>query len=176
MSSVEQLRQMLLSQSVYICANCQHTFTSSKERKRCPECKKHQLVKQNLDVDLMDNLEEPEPKPKNLTDQFTTQIRQRSNSRVRYTETGKEEGVYTRSEPIEGVTNVWDDVDPEEGQDRDNEILKKFTKVSERTRKPVNMVEVKCDSCNRVERVHPIHVSGRSRHLCNKCVARRSKI
>ena len=68
---------------------------------------------------------------------------------------------------------MWND-DGEEGQDPSNEMLKKFTKVSPRTRAPVKMVEVECENCHRIEKLHPIHAGGRGRHICEKCIRRRS--
>ena len=112
------------------------------------------------------------PNANDIVDQFTTQIRNRPRTVV--TEDG-EERTYTVAKQIGKIENTWDD-DLSEGMDEANELLKKFTKVSQRTRPPVRMVEVKCDGCNKVEKIHPLHAGARSRHLCNRCIGHRSHI
>jgi len=172
----------------YICQNCGHTMPVDKEgRKRCPECKKHKLVLEHPTLpevqkaspeELLDAFENQKAAPKpNGTDleDFHMQVRAKKNSRIHYDDEGNPDGVIRRREEvdIEGIHNIWQD-DGEAEQDAANELLKKFTKVSTRTRNPVNKIKVTCENCNKVEILHPIHASGRKRHLCIKCIRRRS--
>jgi DNA-directed RNA polymerase subunit RPC12/RpoP len=173
----------------YVCENCGHTMPVDKEgRKRCPECKKHKLVLERPTPPKIQKRPSPEallatfeaqqaaPKPQERDlEQFHMQVRDRGSSRIHYDDEGNPDGVIRRTEQIdtEGIHNIWQD-DGEEEKDAANELLKKFTKISPRTRTPVNYVEVACESCNRVEKLHPIHAGGRGRHLCVKCIKRRS--
>jgi len=180
----------------YVCQNCGHTMPVDKEgRKRCPECKKHKLVVDKPVVsdkpkppaynELLTALENQQlqPQPGNSIDmdQFHMQVRgNTSDSRYHYDENGNIDGVIRRREEVDPnlITNVWQDEGEFADIDKDdpvNEHLKKVTKVSARTRRPPNYIEVQCDSCNRVEKVHPIHAGGRGRHICTKCVGRRSQ-
>lgn len=148
----------------YVCENCGHTMPVDKEgRKRCPECKKHKL-----------KLYKPQPQPKTQTESFITQIRDpsKTKSRVRYNENGEPDGVYTKTEPISNITNTWED-DGVEAKDEANELLKKFTKVSPRTRKPPKKIKVVCEACHKEEEVHPIHAGARGRYLCSRCIVKR---
>ena len=173
----------------YVCTNCSYTFDVDKEgRKKCPKCKKHSLVIVPTHTSL--GLDTFEPKRNEMTGQikrkdnirgrgtaedFSTQIRQTNKGRIRYNEEGQPDGMYSRTEQVESVTNVWDD-DKTEGFDAANELLKKFTKVTPRTRKPPRMIKVVCNECKTQHDVHPIHAGGRGRYICDKCVKRRSRV
>lgn len=177
----------------YICGACGHKMPIDREgRKRCPECKKHKLAAvypvhpdvpaedQPTYDELLGMLEDQQlsPAPRNDLEQFNMQVRgnRGKDGRVHYDENGNPDGVIRKREQInlEGLTNVWED-DGEEAHDQANETLKKFTKVSPRRRQPAKMMEVECDTCHRTEKVHPIHAGGRGRHLCGKCIQRRSQ-
>lgn len=177
----------------YVCSNCEHSMLADKPRKRCPECKKHKLVlveaapvieeivmkaKPAPDYDeLLEAFESQTlaPSPTNDADQFHMQVRGAQSNRIHYGDDGKPDGIIRKIEAVDpdSIHNVWQD-EGEDREDKANNILKKFTKVSPRTRPPVNYVEVVCDSCNGVEKLHPIHTSSRGRHICVKCIKRRS--
>jgi Zn finger protein HypA/HybF involved in hydrogenase expression len=176
----------------YVCQNCGHTMPVDKEgRKRCPECKKHKLVLEQPALPEVQRKPSPEelltafeeqqvqqraPSTRADLEQFNMQIRNRAHTRVHYDENGKPDGVIRRREQVDPsmMCNVWKD-DGEEAQDPANELLKKFTKVSPRTRTPAKYIEVECENCHKTESVHPIHAGGRGRHLCTKCIQRRSQ-
>lgn len=176
-----------VEQAKYVCGNCGHETEYDKPgRKKCPECKKHKLklqepkftpVPSQSGIDKLSDilLENKSLDPHRATaDDFSRQIRQPNQSRIRYDDNGQPVGMYTRTEQIEGVTNVWKD----EGEDRndpENERLKALTKVSPRTRKPPKMVKAVCDVCHGESMVHPIHVSGRARYVCDRCVRRQRR-
>ena len=143
----------------YVCNNCGHEMTSDKERKQCEKCKKRQLKEIVSKTDFSE---------------FQVQVRSNTQKRLKVSEDGKVDGIYTRPEPVEGVTNVWRD-DGQEGKDKANEMLKSFTKVSPRTRQQSKMIEVQCEYCKKTELIHPLHAIG-SRYVCAKCISRRSKI
>ena len=68
--------------------------------------------------------------------------------------------------------NTWND-DKTECFDEEDARLKKITKPSARNRPTVKMVDVKCNNCGKIEKVHPIHApigEGRSLYVCNKCI------
>ena len=160
------------TEDMYVCTACQHKLPVDRlNRKQCPECKKHKLQIQQASSPPSVS---PPISHRIDTEQFNTQVRDKKQSRVRVVD-GVEEGVYTHTESIEGIANVWSDNQQEE-QDDANEMLKKFTNVSPRTRRAPKMVEITCDNCHKTETMHPIHASGRSRHLCQKCIRRRSQI
>jgi hypothetical protein len=170
----------------YWCQNCGHTMPVDKEgRKRCPECKKHKLqIREPIDIkikvpDVIEEFDQAQAAPTNPNrvdmDQFRVQIRSPESGRIRYNENGEVDGIYTKTEQIEGVTNVWQD-DGAEGNDPGNEQLKKFTQVSPRTRKAAKLVEAVCESCKKTERLHPLHTGARSRHLCGACIRKRSRV
>lgn len=182
----------------YICSNCGCNIPVDRPgRKRCPDCKKHKL---ELIETVAEAMEEPitkpsyeellealenqqlQPKPRrDDIDQFNVQVRGNQNgSRLHYDDNGNPDGVIRRREEIDPsmITNIWDDNDEFQDIDKNdpiNEKLKQITKVSIRTRKPAKLIEVKCENCNRIEKIHPIHSSGRGRHICTKCVGRRSQ-
>ena len=182
----------IVADPFYVCSNCDHNMPVDKEgRKRCPECKKHklQMVTPTTKViddepqrptydELLEALENQamSPQPNNDMDQFHMQVRSKGDKRIHYDENGKADGIIRKRESVdpEGIHNIWQD----EGEDRDdagNALLKKFTKVSPRTRQPAKMLDVECDNCHKVEKMHPIHAGGRGRHLCEKCIRRRSQ-
>ena len=158
------------SKDRFLCENCGFEMEYDKPRKRCPECKKHKLI-------IVRSIPEENAKPLNipLVNQFSTQIRNKPKQRLRVNEDGRVEGVYTRPEPVEGITNVWND-DLTEGMDEENERLKSLTKRSPRERPPFKKMEVKCENCGKIEKVHPLHAAGRARHLCIKCIGRGAKV
>ena len=123
----------------YDCSSCGHTVPFDKPgRKKCPMCKKHTLIL----LEPLPKFITSAPSPKRVAaNEFSTQIRQTNKGRIRYNEEGQPDGMYSRTEQVEGVTNVWDD-DKTEGFDAANELLKKFTKVTPRTRKPPKMVKI----------------------------------
>lgn len=154
----------------YECSTCGQVLDYDKDgRKKCPQCKKLTLIL--VEPVKQEILTPHRPRPED----FSTQIRQKKNSRVRYNEDGKPDGVYAKVEQVEGITNVWDD-DRAEGFDEQNEKLKQFTKISPRNRKPVKLSKVVCDTCKNSYEVHPIHAGGRGRYICDRCVSRRSKV
>lgn len=171
----------------YVCENCGHTMPVDKEgRKRCPECKKHKLVleqpiiaekpkRPSADELLAAFAEQQVQREPSGMEQFHRQVRQQDTSRIHYDENGNPDGVIRRREQVDPsmIHNIWED-DGEEEQDKANEILKKFTKVSPRTRPPAKMVEVSCEQCHKTEKLHPIHAGGRGRHICEKCIRRMS--
>lgn len=188
----EDIPEPISATPFYVCSNCDHNMPVDKEgRKRCPECKKHklQMVTPTAKVvddepqrptydELLEALENQamSPQPNNDMDQFHMQVRAQGDKRIHYDENGKADGVIRKREQVDPtmITNVWQD----EGEDRDdagNALLKKFTKVSPRTRQPAKMLDVECDNCHKVEKMHPIHAGGRGRHLCEKCIRRRSQ-
>lgn len=149
----------------YKCSNCGYEMPYDKpDRKKCPKCKKHKLIP---NIVTQKDVKE--------TESFEKQIRNAKDTRIRYDEDGKPAGKYTKTEQIEGVTNIWDD-NLEDGKDEANELLKKFTQRSPRTRQPVKYIEVVCDNCKKTEKVHPLHAAGRARYLCHKCIGRRSQV
>jgi predicted Zn-ribbon and HTH transcriptional regulator len=160
--------------SFYVCENCGHNIEADKPRKKCPACGKHKLIL--VEENREESIEtEPELDRDDLST-FITQTRKPENSRIRYDDNGEISGTYTKAEPVKNVINAWDDKDKEEGQDKANELLKQFTRISPRTRQPITMVNAKCDVCGKEEKVHPIHVhaaDGRKRYVCNRCVGRR---
>lgn len=164
-----------LPEEYYQCTNCDAIVPYDKPgRKKCPSCKKHTLLYFKPEQKII-------PKPKinhrASADEFTTQIRgAKKSARVRYNEAGEQEGVYTRTEQVDGVTNVWDDEDRTEGQDEQNELLKRFTKVSPRRRAPVKMMKVVCDECKTIHLEHPLHVGGRAKYVCNRCLKKKTRI
>lgn len=173
----------------YLCTNCNHTMDYDKSgRKKCPKCKKHTLILNEVSVMEVKPSEEGINKLNKIlssnnlkshratADDFSTQIRQPKSSRIRYDDQGNPVGMYTRTEQIEGVTNVWTDEDKEEGQDEQNEILKKLTKVSPRTRPPVKFKKMTCEVCHNTFDIHPIHVGGRAQFVCDRCIRRRTRI
>lgn len=156
----------------YICENCGHTMSVDKKgRKRCPQCKKHRLV----------ILEQAIPKNPQRTrgdkDEFHRPVRAPNNDRIYYDDQGQQIGKYTRPEPFspETLTNTFQDDGTEFKDDPVNEKLKAITRVSERTRKPAKLVEVKCDNCNKIDMIHPLHIANSSRYLCNRCISKRSQ-
>ena len=153
---------------MYMCDHCDYTFPYDRDgRKACPNCKKRGLRIWPEDDELP---VETTPSKTNVED-FQTQIRNRAKTRIRYNENGEVEGMYTRTEQVNGVKNEWED----DGMDRNdpvNEKLKAITKVSARTRKPVKLVTVVCAMCKREEQMHPLHVGGRARYICSKCLRR----
>lgn len=174
----------------YVCENCGHTMPVDKEgRKRCPECKKHKLVieqpampekpkrpnPEELLVAFDEQQIQPAPQPGRDVDQFHMQVRSVNDSRIHYDENGNPDGIIRRREQVDPsmIHNIWSD-DGEEEHDQANELLKKFTKVSPRTRPPAKKVEVSCEQCHKVEMLHPIHAGGRGRHICEKCIRRMS--
>lgn len=165
----------------YECTHCQHIMPYDKPgRKKCPACKKHTLIVMEPIVELAAPnkvlLSDVMPTKRMAASDFSTQIRQTKNSRIRYNDDGVPEGTYARTEQVEGMTtNIWSD-DKTEGFDAANEMLKKFTKVTPRTRKPARMVKVICNECKTQHEVHPIHAGGRGRYICDKCVKRRSRV
>jgi len=193
--AVEQLKEIIQQDPQYVCGNCGHTMPVDREgRKRCPECKKHKLSIQEPQVSILpDNTIQPDKKEKpsykdllealeqqtqqsaNDVDEFRMQVRGHKSGNTHYDDDGNPDGTIRRSEvvDIEGITNIWRD----EGEDRNdvqNDKLKLITNVSARTRKPPGHVAVVCENCKRKEHTHPIHASG-SRHLCQKCIRRRSQ-
>ena len=170
----------------YVCENCGHTMPVDKERKRCPECKKHKLKINKPDPlpkpekpsydELLQALEEQQSGRAPTSNSFEMKIRGDSNSRIHYDDEGNPDGIIRKREQVDTsqIKNIWED-DGEYKDDAANELLKKFTKVSPRTRAPVNYVTVQCQLCNKTEKVHPIHAGGRGRHLCEACVRRRSR-
>ena len=113
----------------YVCANCDHTFVSDRERKRCPQCNKHKLLlaRETVDIDVQVDTEAAidematvlEKKLKlqlakrkqrvveaKLADHRNTEdglfnFNTRSQTRERINpDTGEQEGVYTRSEDV----------------------------------------------------------------------------
>lgn len=150
----------------YVCQNCGYETEYDKpNRKQCPKCKKHKL-----------QLIEPKLSNPNRikADDFNTQVRDVEKSRIKYDENNNPIGIIAMSQQIGKIQNLWDD-DKTEGFDKDNEVLKKYTKVSPRTRKPAKMKEVVCEKCQNKYTVHPLHAAGRSRFLCDRCIQRRSK-
>jgi len=171
----------------YVCGDCGHEMEYDKPgRKKCPACKKHRLklvepkpVEIKPTQEAIDKLGGILNGQKNDThrataEDFSVQIRKPNSTRIRYDDNGEPVGQYTRTEQIEGVTNVWSD-DMEEGFDAENERLKAVTKVSPRTRKAPRMVKAVCDVCHNEQTVHPIHVSGRARYVCDRCVRRQRR-
>lgn len=158
---------------MYICNNCNYEMVFDKPgRKRCPECKKHKLILVEPTLEIVDS---PLVNPNRVTeDDFRTQVRGQKSDRVHYDDQGNPDGMIRRSEQVEGMTNIWED-DGVEEQDATNELLKKITKVTPRTRKPPKLVTLKCENCQTIEHVHPIHAVGKSRYLCSKCIRRRSQ-
>jgi len=154
--------------SKYVCSNCGHEFTYDKpERKKCPKCKKHTLT-------IVESTPKKNTKSKNVED-FRQQIRQPTQTRIRYNEKGEPDGMYTRNEEVANITNVWKD-DQTEGFDYVDKILKQNSRMSPRTRKPVQYIEKTCSVCKSTYKVHPIHVQGRADYVCDKCIRRRSRI
>ena len=153
---------------MYICDHCDYTFEYDKDgRKACPNCKKR-----GLRIWPEETEEDSPPAPKRVTaEDFSIQIRNQSKTRVRYDDNGQPAGMYTKAEPVVRVKNEWED----DGMDRNdpiNEKLKAVTTVSARTRKPTKLVTVVCDVCKREEQMHPLHVGGRARYVCSKCLRR----
>lgn len=140
--------------SQYVCSNCGHTMPVDKEgRKKCPKCKKNKLQ-----ITAIQNKSEPD---------FKMQIRNKTQSNTN-------DKKYTRPEPVTSVTNLWKD-EEDIGRDHENEMLKQFTQISPRNRKPVEFKEVKCDQCGKIEKVHPLHVSNKTRYVCTTCLGRWSQ-
>jgi transposase-like protein len=153
------------NKKVYKCTECGHTMDYDRAgRKKCLKCKKNTL-----------EITSPENKVEEPKNPFEFQVRNKDKSRIRYDENGQPVGKYTKSVTVEGVTNVWND-NTEEGFDEENERLKQITKVSARTRQPTKLVDITCSECKVSYKVHPIHVSGRSKFICDKCIKRRSRI
>ena len=160
----------------YICTNCDYTSEVDKVgRKKCPLCKKHTL--QIMAVAPVEaHIAEPITTSRRpAAGDFSTQVRQTGNSRVRYNDEGRPDGTYARVEQVAGMKNEWQD-DGSEGHDSANELLKKFTKFTPRTRKPTRLAKVICNECKTEHEVHPIHAGGRGRYICDKCVKRRSRV
>lgn len=163
----------------YQCTNCGARMAYDKDgRRKCMSCKKLTLT--------LVTAEKPKLKKSKrqvsgqthraTAEDFHTQIRKKvPRSRVRYNEEGEIEGTYTRTEQINGVTNVWQD-DKTEAFDEQNEKLKQLTKRSPRMRPPAKLIKVVCDECKTVHMEHPLHAGGRARYVCNKCVKRRSRV
>jgi DNA-directed RNA polymerase subunit RPC12/RpoP len=182
----QQPKENITFEDQYICSNCGHEMPVDKEgRKRCPECKKHklELVKANNFVDVPEGKESAildyfEKQNKTAStqqyDEFFTQVRDRDAQRLHYDDEGNPDGLIRRREEVDPkqIRNEWVDNKTEEIDDPVNEILKKYTKRTPRTRASVQMVDVKCDRCGRHERLHPIHVRGRSRYVCARCVSK----
>jgi transposase-like protein len=181
-----ELEEDIVFEDKYICSNCGHEMPVDKEgRKRCPECKKHklELVKANNFVDVPEGKESAildyfEKQNKTAStqqyDEFFTQVRDRDAQRLHYDDQGNPDGLIRRREEVDPnqIRNDWVDNKTEEIDDPVNEILKKYTKRTPRTRASVKMVDVKCDRCGRHEKLHPIHVRGRSRYVCARCVSK----
>jgi hypothetical protein len=123
-----------------------------------------------------DTQPQPEQPKKDVFDDFHTQIRGANDNRIHYDEDGNPDGIIRRVEPVDPskITNTFVD-DGEYSDDPTNEKLKKITRVSPRTRKPTNFVTVTCENCHKKQQIHPIHVSGRARYLCDQCIRRRSR-
>ena len=93
-----------------------------------------------------------------LVDNIVDDVTQSDNNRV------------CRREPIRVGKNLFVD-NGLEGNDSENERLKKLTNISPRTRRyvPANVV---CSVCGRKEQVHPMHVrrnDGENTYRCTKC-------
>jgi uncharacterized Zn finger protein (UPF0148 family) len=162
----------------YECTNCGAMMSYDKDgRRKCMSCKKLTLVVvEPVKTKDVARLKKDVANHRATADDFHTQIRKKvSRSRVRYNEEGEIEGTYTRTEQIQGVTNVWQD-DKTEAFDDQNEKLKQLTKRSPRMRPAAKMIKVVCDECKTVHMEHPLHAGGRARYVCNKCIKRRSRV
>lgn len=71
---------------------------------------------------------------------------------------------------VQAGTNRWKD-DGTEGNDEANEILKKFTKKTKRSRPPAQKKEVVCARCNKKEFVTPALY--RNYYVCSRCAGGR---
>lgn len=160
------------AEAFYRCTNCGNEIEYDKPgRKKCSQCKKHKLVLiEATAIEVSNN------KARVATEEFFQQIRKPKSTRIRYDDEGKPTGVYTRTEQVEGITNVWNDDDKSEGQDEQNERLKKLTKVSPRTRPPIQFKQMTCEICKNTYSIHPIHVGGRAQFVCDRCVRKRSRL
>lgn len=150
----------------YRCVNCGNELESDKKRKKCPNCGKHQLQIKD---------DKPVIKKTDIKSQFSREIRDNKSKNYVYDDDGNIIGSLAKSKNFSGFNNMWEDENTEEFNDEINKKLKAVTKVSNRTRSPSKKQEVKCDSCNKTFYVHPIHVSGRGRYICDRCVGKRSQ-
>lgn len=113
-------------------------------------------------------------KPKKEEETFIHKISDGSKpkSRKRIVD-GREEGVYTRSEPISINIKF---VDP--GTDRDDKVnkkLKKFTKRVVQQGRTDRRIELVCEGgCNRTFKVDPIFAAG-DKFICNDCIIKKGK-
>lgn len=139
------------SEPNYHCTNCGHSMPKDKERKRCPECKKHTLVinMPSVPVDKKD-------------ESFISPI----NGNIVQAKKG------TKRQPVQGFTNTWKDEDRAEGQDKANELLKQFTKHTERTRETFKYVNKTCAECGTTYKENPAYLVGSSRYVCVNCRGR----
>jgi Zn finger protein HypA/HybF involved in hydrogenase expression len=162
-----EMGQQMLFKNVnkhYICTNCQHEFVSDKpNRKKCPQCKKNKLIYK------------PPIEQKKEMDEFHFQIRTEEKNRIRYDENGQPVGKYTKSTSIDHISNVWQD-DLSECFDEENELLKSKTIRSPRKRKAVEKISIKCNICNKLYMMHPLHVKGRAVFVCDVCIRKRSRL
>ena len=166
-------------EAFYRCTNCGNESPYDKPgRKKCSKCKKHtlKLVEAQPTKEGIEKLSKILNPKRAKAEDFVQQIRQPKSSRVRYDDQGNVVGLYTRTEQIEGVTNVWTDEDKDEGQDEQNERLKRLTKKTPRTRPPVKFKKVTCEVCHNTYDIHPIHVGGRAQFVCDRCVRKRTRI
>lgn len=150
----------------YKCTNCGNEIESDKKRKKCPNCGKHKLQIKD---------DKPNVKKSDIKSQFTREIRDNKSKKYVYDDDGNIVGTLAQSRNFSGFENTWKDEDVTEFNDEANKKLKAVTKVSTRTRSPTKKKEVQCESCKKTFYVHPIHISGRGRYLCDRCVGRRSQ-
>ena len=156
----------------YVCSYCGQPSTfDTPNRKKCLKCKKNRLT-------LIEEakVKEPSINRRATADDFTKQIRgaNKKDNRIRYNDKGEPDGMYTRTEGVGQITNMWSD-DGVEGHDAEDDRIKKVAKVGPRNRAPIKMVDVVCENCKKSFTVHPLFVSGREVYTCDRCIARRSK-
>lgn len=114
-------------------------------------------------------------KVSNQPDFITTTRKEGFENRAVYDENGNIIGRKTRREPVNISKNTFKDTKTEFMNDKQNEMLKKYTIHSPRTRPTAKKVAVTCYMCHKIEQVNPIHAAGEF-HRCNECAKRNKRV
>lgn len=145
----------------YICDNCGCECSFDKERKRCPNCRKHKLVLSDIDA-------ETEELPEGIARVFD-----KDTPKLKVDEDGNVLGKYAQPQPIDlskTKHNRFNDDLNLLSDDPEDQYLR--TKpISPRTRQEYKPKQVLCTRCGKKESVNPLLV--RADYVCNKCLARR---
>jgi hypothetical protein len=132
-------------------------------------------------IKLLQSKEEPEPPKKRgrkkkeptVSKDFIVTINKKENRKRVNPETGLEEGVYTKSEPVRANTKFYS------GDDLYKEDAEKFDKKVKHSRSPrrteCKKIKMTCDTCKKEYSVSPILAANKEIYFCDKCIIKKSR-